>query len=156
MNKIKNLFSILLIVFVLSSCGSDKNNNANFLPPLDIEIPAELVGNKEVVALLEASEDACNEFSNNIETLIVKNKDIWNKTNEELSMMEQITLAKTMAQFALNSSKMIPVMEKLNNLEGQDFFDNLNEEQIQAFQNISKVFTKRLDEINAKYEKLAK
>ncbi len=47
-------------------------------------------------------------------------------------------------------------MEKLNNLEGQDFFDNLNEEQIQAFQNISKVFTKRLDEINAKYEKLAK
>jgi len=156
MNTLKNIFSIIAISTIIISCSSDGTKNGDFLPPVKIEIPTELADNKDAVILIENSEKALNEFSNNMETLIIDNEDIWNKKSEDLSIMEQITLAKSLAVFATNSTEIAIVMEKLNGTDGDEVLKNLSDEQIKAFDEIRLVFEKRINEINTKYESLMK
>lgn len=145
-----------MIFVIATSCSNESKSvkNGYFLPPVKIEIPAELQGNKDAIVLIETSEKAINEFSNNIETLIVENEDIWNKKSEDLSIMEQITLATTMAQFAVNSTEMAAIMEKMNGTDGEEVLKNLNEKQIKAFESVSKIFEERMNEIDKKYKDL--
>jgi len=152
MNILKKTLSVITISIILIACGNDGTKKGDFLPPVKVEIPAELAGNEDAVALIESSEKAINEFSNNIETLIVENEDIWNKKNEDLSMMEQLTFAKTMAEFVANSTEIASVMEKLNGIQDEEMFKNLNEEQIKAFESIAKILEKRMNEIDEKYK----
>ncbi|MCK5816186.1 MAG: hypothetical protein KAH07_09600 [Flavobacteriaceae bacterium] len=154
MNTFKNILSIIVVSTMVIACNSGGTKNGDFLPPVKIEIPTELADNEDAVALIENSEKALNEFSNNIETLIVDNEDIWNKKSEDLSIMEQITLAKSLGVFAVNSTEIAAVMEKLSDLEDTELFKNLNDEQLKAFESVRVVLENRINEINAKYKGL--
>ncbi len=156
MKKLINSIYVAMVFVIATSCSNESKpgNNGDFLPPVKVEIPVELQGNKDAIALIETSEKAINEFSNNIETLIVENEDIWSKKSEDLSIMEQLTLAKTMAQFVVNSTEMASVMEKMNGTDGEEILRNLNDEQIKAFESVSKIFEERMNEIDEKYKDL--
>lgn len=155
MKHFKQLIALTIIALFFVACGSGSKRNSNFLPPVEIEIPRELADNPDAVKLIESSEKALNEFSDNLETVMYENKDIWKEKDfEDLSTFEKITFAKTMAVIATNSTEMAKVVEKINGLEDEEMFKNLNEKQLKAFEKIGEELDNRMDQINGKYKKI--
>lgn len=157
---IKILKIALLLLFVnsiLISCSGDakKKSNVNFLPPLQIEINTAIKGDPELTAIVKSSEKAINEFSNNIEQLLVDGKDILKEdfNIEEATLMEKLKAGKLLVEFGTNSTQMLVTMEKFNTyIEERQKTGDFNENQIEALKEIGESIQNRMDAINKKYE----
>ncbi len=154
MKKLINIFiSLILITIVLNSCTSGSKRNADFLPPVKIEIPDEIKGDKELVDMVELSEKAINEFSDNIERLAVDGKVILNKDEEDLTLFDQMKIAKMAVEFVSNSTQMAAALEKfdtyVNSKQEQGI---INDTQLKALEQVALKFSSRMDEIDAKYQ----
>lgn len=110
---------LLLVHIVLISCEADakKKSNVNFLPPLKIEISDEIKADAELVAVVKSSEKAINEFSNNIEQLIVDGEYLFQEdfNIEEASLMEKVKAGKLFLEFGKNSTQKFTTMEQFDN-----------------------------------------
>lgn len=157
LNKLKimkNTIVILLISSVLfAACSSSNKRNANFLPPLKITISDEIKGDEELVDVIKSSEKAMNEFSDNMEQLIVEGKDIYTKKQEDLSLMEQLKAGKLMVEFVSNSTQMAATIEKFDTyVETQKSQELINDTQLKALEGVGIAFQKRINDINEKYK----
>ncbi len=155
MNQLTKIFFFFFITVVMTSCTDKKEiRNPDFLVPLKIEIPSELADNTDAVEFIKSSEDAINEFSDNIEELALEGEDLLSKNVEDLDAMDKIKLGKMAIQFVYNSTQMMEVTESMQNYMKDAQSNSLTESQIKAFNSIVKAVENRVKEINTKYTKL--
>lgn len=148
----KNVFLLLIVLFI-SSCSSKKEQrNPEFLKPLKIEIPKELEKNKDAVEFIESSEKAINEFSDNIEELALDGKDVLFKDVDDMGTMDKIKLGKMAVQFVSNSAQMEGVLENAQKYVEDAKMKGLDDEQIKSLEIIEKTVEDRIAEINKKYQ----
>ncbi len=94
----------ILILFVavtailFSSCGNSPSSSGK-LPPLKIEVPAELKGNPEIVQFIKDSEEAINLYSNTAEDLAEDCKEFVGKNEEDLTMLDKVKMVSVLGQF---------------------------------------------------------
>ncbi len=147
------LFALLIITVLISSCTSGRKRNSDFLPPVRIEIPDEIKGDKELVDIVESSEEAINEFSDNIEQIAVDGKEILNKKDEDLTLFDQMKMAKMAVEFISNSSQMASTLEKFDNYVNSNQEQGIiNDTQLKALEQVALKFSSRMEEIDAKYQ----
>ncbi len=148
------LIALFLVTIFITSCSSGRKRDADFLPPLKIEIPNEIKGDKELVDLVKSSEKAINEFSDNIERIAVDGKDVLNKEDEDLTLMDKMKMAKMAVEFISNSTQMAATLEKFDTYaKSKEEQGIINDTQLKALEQIELSFEKRMNEIEAKYDK---
>jgi len=154
MKKVFKLFTILLTLSVLmSACSGGNKRNSKFIKPVKIEIPDEIKGDEELVDLVESSEKAINEFSDNIEQLAIDSKDILKKAEEDNTFMDGVKAAQLMLEFVSNSNEMTATLEKfVDYVESRQSNDVITDEQLKALEQVAKAFNDRIDLINEKYK----
>ncbi|MEN8124233.1 MAG: hypothetical protein ABFR32_03815 [Bacteroidota bacterium] len=154
MKKLVKIF--FLITVLVTSCRGDINErNPNFLAPLSIEIPDNVKNDSELVGIIESSEKAINEFSDNIEQLAIDGKELLNKKEENYSLADGLKSGKLMLQFVSNSTQMATAFEEFNTyVDSKKTQGIINVEQLKALEEIGKSFGNRIDQINIKYKGL--
>jgi len=153
MKQLTKTTFLLLIVLFISSCDSKKEKrNPDFLKPLKIEIPKGLENNEDAIEFIKSSENAINEFSDNIEELALDGKDILFKDVDEMGAMDKIKLGKMAVQFVSNSTQLAGVLEDAQKYVEDAKANDLDESQIKSLEIIEKTVEKRIAEINNKYK----
>ncbi len=153
MKTVKIITTLLLINMLVFSCSDENKRNADFLSPMKIEIADEIKGDPELVKVIESSEKAINEFSDNIEQLAIDGKDILSKKDEELSLIDGMKAGKLMVEFVSNSTQMVASMEKFHTyVESKKEQGIINDEQLKALEQVGKSFENRINQINEKYK----
>ncbi|MCD6545002.1 MAG: hypothetical protein J7K34_10900 [Flavobacteriaceae bacterium] len=151
-NSIKIIFLLSIVLFT-NACNKDINKrNPDFLKPLKIEIPKELINNKDAIDFIQSSENAINEFSDNIEELALDGKDILFKDVNEMGALDKIKLGKMAVQFVSNSTQLVEVLEDAQKYVEKAQANGLDEGQIKSLKIIEKTVENRITEINNKYK----
>ena len=152
-NLIKKITVLAIFSLVLIACSTESKRNANFLPPLSIPIAEEISGDAELVEVIKSSEKAMNEFSDNIEQLVIEGKDVLSKKDEEQTLMDGLKSGKLMVQFISNSTQMATLIEEfdtyMNDRQEQGL---INDAQLKAMEQVGTAFNARLGQINEKYK----
>ncbi len=156
--SIKEVAIVLFLSALSISCGGNdtkkEGHRADFLPPMQIKIDDAIKGNPELVDLVQSSEKAINEFSDNIERLVQDgNKYLQDDFDmDKASMMDKIKVGKLMIDFASNSTQMGATMVKFTNyVEEQQKQGTLTETQMKAMEQVGQSLQDRIDQINKKY-----
>lgn len=150
---LKRTIILFLTCLVLIACSSDKKRNVNFLPPISIQIPDEIKGETELVKVINSSEKAINELSDNLEQLIVDSKEVLDKKEEERSLMDNLKVGKLMVEFVSNSSELGELIDDFDNYKKEQEAQGLiNDAQVKALEKVGDSFEKRMQQINKKYE----
>ncbi len=155
----KTTILLFLASIILTACSGDKNKrNSDFLAPIEIAIPAEIEGDAELVDLVKSSEKSINEFSDNIEQLIIDGGGILEKSKQEgaeASMMDKLKAGKIMLEFASNSTQIVTTMEKFDTyVQEKQKQGDINDTQLKALEQTGKAFENRMNELNEKYKHL--
>ncbi len=156
--RAKLILIAFLGMFIIGCTGGGKRSHrSDFLPPLKIEIPNEIKQDAELAALVKDSEAAINEFSDNMEYLIVDMKPFMDKKEEELSTFERLKLTKIVAQFVANSTKGALVLTKIATYSDErSMTENpLTDEQLKAIAVVVDTFEKRMQQLDEKYQKIS-
>ncbi len=153
----QKLTILTIFTLLLMSCmgGSGKRGHrSDFLPPIKIEIPASVKSDEGLTALVKKSETAINEFSDNMEYLIEDLKDFKDMKEEDLGTFEKIKVTKIMAEFMLNSTKGLAVLEEFNSYAEKraEQQEPLTDEQMKAMAVIYDTFEKRMQQLDKKYK----
>ncbi len=151
----KNVMIILLCLTVtLTACWSDESSEVAIdrLPPLEIQIPAELESKTEVVDFIKRSEKSINDWTRKIEDLIADYQPYAGKSDEELTMREKIKVASIAGRFVANSFKLLADVAEFES-EAQRLENNFTKEEEKAFEVVLHSFVKRIEELNERYEK---
>lgn len=149
---VKTLFVYYIMIFMISCDGHKEKRNPEFLAPLTIEIPSELVGNTDAIDFIKSSEIAINEFSDNIEKLAFEGKTILSKNVDEMDSFDQIKLGKMAIQFVSNSSQMTNSLENIEKYIENAKANGIDESQIKSIEIIENTIENRVTEINNKYK----
>ena len=153
MKNIVKTFTVLVITITFLACSNGNKRNADFLPPLKISIADEIKGDAELVEVIQTSEKAMNEFSDNIEQLVIDGKDILSKKDEDQTLMDGLKAGKLMVQFVSNSTQMAQLIEKFDSYKTTKKEQGLlNDTQLKALEQVGTAFNKRMTEINKKYK----
>ena len=151
-NLIKTL-TVLAITITFLACSNSNKRNADFLPPLKISIAEEIKGDAELVEVIQTSEKALNEFSDNIEQLAIEGKDVLSKKDEDQTLMDGLKAGKLMVQFVSNSAKMAKLMEEFDTyMNGRKTQGLINDTQLKALEQVGTAFKTRINQINGKYK----
>ncbi len=157
----KILFASIISIF-LFSCSSNNeeatssSSDSDKLPPLKIEVPAELQGNKDAEEIISTGEDMINKFSNTLENIIKDNKNLIGKKQDDLSFMEQIQMGKIAVQLAASMAEFAPKFVSFQS-KIEDFKKgNVSEEETKAIDEVGRAFEQRMNEIEEKYKDLGK
>ncbi|MDA3881567.1 MAG: hypothetical protein PF436_14350 [Prolixibacteraceae bacterium] len=146
-------FLVIGLVVVFSSCSNKKSNKVETMPPLAVEIPAEIQDNPEVVKFIRASEKSINEFANKIETFYIKNPELLSKEAEEMSMVEKLKVMKVAGEMAIAfgefSMHYAEMNSKMENLEAV-----MDEEQVAAMATVGEAFEKRMKLLELRLENI--
>ena len=145
---------VFLTCLVLAACSSDKKRNVDFLPPISIQIPYEIKGEPELVKVINSSEKAINELSDNLEQLIVDSKEVLDKKEgEEISLMENLKVGQLMVEFVSNSTELGKLIDDFDNYKKeQEAQGLLDDTQVKALEKVGASFAKSKPQFNKKYE----
>ncbi len=153
--KTKLIIIVIVGLFIASCVGEGKRGHrSDFLPPIKIEVPAAIQSDPGLTNLVKKSEAAINEFSDNMEYLIEDIKPFQNIKEEDMGTFEKIKAAKIMAEFFLNSTKGMKVLEEFNNYAEQRVEQQkpLTDEQMKAMAVIYDTFEARMKQLEKKYK----
>ncbi len=139
----------ITIIFLISSCANSPSSNP--LPPLKIDIPAELQGNSDIEKFIKASEEAINLFSDTAEELAEDCKDFAGKKEEDLNMLDKVKMVAVLGKFTSNFAQFAG---KYNEMEDQTkvLEEGLNEEQAAALATVMEAFKLRMEQLEEKYK----
>jgi len=164
MTRIHSIFALLILVlFSLSACQTDVkqknsitvNRNPDLLPPMEIAIAPVLKDDPELVDMVQSSEKAINQFSDNIERLADDAKGLLGKKDGEQSLGDGLRVAKIMMSFVSNSSEITSTIKKFETyMETRKEQGEITDEQIEALDEVGKAFTDRMKQLGEKYEKI--
>lgn len=150
MKRIFRNTALLIVLVIAISCSGTKSN-ADLLPPLNIEVPADLKGNPEAVSFIKDSEQAINQYTQSAEELAAKLKPYINKKQEELGTIDKVKMLGALGQFTANFTmvglKYGEMLEKSKALE-----ESMSEEQAAALATVLDAFKNRMQQIEEKYK----
>lgn len=135
--------------------GKDKasDNADKRLGKLEVEIPAELEGNKEIVSYIHGMNEVADQYAILMDDMFDEVGDLSGKDPEELSMMEQLRLVKATSEVAVRSAEIMGAwaeyMEQRESLNEQ-----LSEDELQALEAVFIRFEQRMTQIMEKHEDL--
>ncbi len=153
MKNITKIFTVFVISINILACSTGNKRNADFLPPLKISIADEINDDAELVEVIKTSEKAMNEFSDNIEQLVIDGKDILNKKDEEQSLIDGLKAGKLMVQFVTNSTQMAKLIEEFDTYKSTKKEQGvIDDKQLKALEQVGNALNKRMNEINDKYK----
>lgn len=153
MKNLRKILAVLVITITFLACSSGNKRNANFLPPLKIDIADEIKGDAELVDIIKTSEKAINEFSDNIEQIAIDGKDVLSIKEEDETLMDGLKKGKLMVQFVSNSTQMLASAEKFNAYVASKKSQGIiNDTQLKALEQVATAFATRFEEINEKYK----
>jgi hypothetical protein len=153
MKNIRKTLAILVLTIVFTACSTGNKRNADFLPPLKINIADEIKDDTELVKVIQDSEKAMNEFSDNIEQLAIEGKDVLSKKEEDQTLMDGLKAGKLMVQFVSNSTQMAKLMEEFDTyMNGRKTQGLINDTQLKALEQVGTAFKTRINQINEKYK----
>jgi len=131
----KKLLFVSIIATFLFSCSSNNeeastnSSDSDKLPPLKIEVPAELQSNENAKEIITTGEEMINKFSNTLEDIIKDNKNLIGKSNDDLSFMEQIQVGKIAVQIAASMAEFAPkfvnLQSKIEDFKKGDISNNV-------------------------------
>lgn len=158
LTKIQGM-GLLLSFILLVSCSGDgkRGHRSDFLQPIEIEVPESIKNDSELNALVEESEKAMNEFSDNLEYLIEDIKPYKDMKEDDFSTFDKMKIAKIGVEFLTNSANGMAVLEKINNYATQRAEQDkpLTDEQIKAMAVIYDTFEARMKALEDKYHDFA-
>lgn len=145
---------VFALSLILSSCGSNNSNDANKrLGKMEVQIPAELENNKEVVEYITGMSQVADEYAILIDDMLEEVGEYAGMEEEELGMMDKIRLTKATAEVALRSTEIMAkwaeYQNKRNNLEEQ-----LSDAELQALESVWKRFEERIQQIEARHSEV--
>ncbi len=151
----KKLVYIVIISFLvaMSSCSNNRNTNVETMPPLVVEIPAELQNEPEVVKFIRASEKSINEFANKVEKLYIENPELLNKEAEEMSMVEKLKVMKVAGEMAIAFGEFSLHYAEMNT-KIENYEEALDEKQIAAMTTVGYAFEKRMKLLEERLEEI--
>lgn len=157
MRRAGKTFIILLYLIVFTiSCNKKEDRNPQFLAAIDIQIPYELIENIETVDFFKSTENEINEFSDNIEKMVFKGKDILLKDPQDRSDLEKNKFGMMSVQFVSNTTQLTGILEEtkkyIENARGNGF----DEDQLNSLETIEDTLENRINDINNKYNKYFK
>lgn len=137
MYKYNFFLAILLSSITLASCGSGTST----------DVPSELQGNSEVVEYFEVLDEVIKEYISLMEEMSEVTK---NQGDSEVNDFE--TSMNILSAAATSTTKLAPLMERLNELEakGEVLKENLSPEELEAFVNSYMKMILRLQEASSK------
>ena len=154
-------YFILTLTFslLLSSCKSDKLANRrskDFMPPMEIAIDPAIKDDPELVEMVQSSEKAINQLSDNMEQLAIDGKDLLKKLNkEEGSLGDLLRAGKLASSFRSNSSEIIVALKQFETyMSKRKEGDTITDEQIEALDQVGEAFKARFEALSKKYEHL--
>lgn len=153
-NQIKTIVVLFFVTVAVFACSGGKTKrDSNALPPLKIVIADEIKNDNELTKLIESSEAAINEFSNNIEQLAVDGKDILTKPEDEQTLMDGLKAGKLMVQFISNSTQLAATIEKFDSyVNSKKEQGVINDVQLKALEQVGEAFGERMDQLDKKYK----
>ncbi len=158
MKVLKVLSVALLLGVFITSCGSDgkRRSSSNLFPPLKIEIPAEVKDDPELVDLIQKSEKAINEFSDNVVFLLEDLAEIGQDAEgqKELSTFQKLKIGKAFLEFGNHSANVAAAMETFEDYQAakQKAGEPLTDDQLRALAAVGDAFKQRMEEIGNKFE----
>lgn len=147
----------LLFLFVafgfLSSCTDKKSNKVETIPPLAVEIPAELQNDPEVVKFIRASEKSINDFANKVEKFYLQNPDLLNKDTEEMSMFEKLKVMQVAGEMAISFGEFSIHYAEMNT-KIENYEQVMDEQQVAALAAVGEAFKERMLLLEQRLEKI--
>lgn len=148
------LFS--LVMFTMFACGGKEKANDTAdkrLGKLEVEIPAELEENEEIVAYIEGMNEVADQYAILMDDMLEEVGDLSGKEPEELSMMEQLRLVKATGEVTVRSAEIMSRWSEY--IDQRDSLnEQLSEEELQALEAVYTRFEQRMTQIMEKHEDL--
>jgi len=148
------LFSALLFCLSLfmASCSVDNESLQKevALGKMDIIIPAELKGNKQLETYIKDMSKIADEYAQVIDKLVSEVHEYKGKNISDLNMIEKVELTSLTAEVAMETGRIMTQWGQAE-LKRTSLNEGLNPEQLKAMDLVWDRFEKRIDQIKAKH-----
>ncbi len=157
MKQFAKLFYLFFILVFTTYCEANKEErNSQFLAPLTIQIPYELIDNKETIDFFKWAESSINKYSDNIETMVFNGRDIVLQDPNIMSESDKNKFSLMTVRFVSNTTQMTGVLD-----ETQEYIENakingFDESQLRSLEIIEITLENRIFDIKDKYKKYFK
>ena len=153
-NRITILSGLFLIVLPFLQSCTGKIDRTGFMAPVKIQVPKEVKNDTAVMSFVNASQKVINEFSDKMENVATKGKDLLNKKEEDMSVMEKIRMTKLSVQFMSAGTSLGLELEKIQRYIVKKQKEGVNKADMKAYEAIEKALEKRINALNEKYKDL--
>ncbi|MCF6222863.1 MAG: hypothetical protein L3J34_03950 [Flavobacteriaceae bacterium] len=152
----KTYIVFFIIVFITSCNNIYEERNPQFLTSIDIKIPVELIENIETVDFFESTEIAINEYSDNIEKMVLNGKHILLEDPVNLSELDKKKLGLMNIQYVSNTTQMQSILQDTQKYIKNAKINGFDASQIKSLKRIEEILKNRIADINNKYKKYFK
>lgn len=145
----------VLVMMLMSSCSHHAPmNRKGFLPPVSIRISSKVKKDSAAVAFIRASEKVINELSDRVEYIAQNEKDLLQKDNDDLSVMEKLKVAKLSIEFLSAGNSLLNELDKIQQHIDQKQKKGISDADLEAYESIEKAIEQRIERLNQKYKSL--
>ncbi len=157
MKRLTKPFLLIITVAFLSYCDIKKEDrNPQFFASLHIQIPYDLIDNIETIDFFESAEIAINEYSDNIEKMVLNGKHILLEDPVNLSELDKKKLGLMNVQYVSNTTQMQSILQDTQKYIENAKINGFDASQIKSLKRIEEIFKNRIADINNKYKKYFK
>ncbi len=150
MKKLTYLIFIGIVTLSLTACGG-KNKADNKLGKLELQIPTELKDKPEAIAFIKGMNEVVDDYAILIDNALSDVGELAGKSEEELSVFENIRLLKATGEIAIGAAPIMikwgEYIEKRESLNKQ-----LTTNELYAMESSLKRLEQRMEQIEEKYK----
>ena len=148
--KYLNKIVLLVAVLSLTACGSNSKKEPTKLGKIEVEIPAELKDNPEMVEYINGTAEVADSYAFMIDNTLSDVSEYVGVEEEDLSMMDKIKLVQASAEIAMQSAEIMVKWGQYMEKRGQ-LSEELTDAELEALNVVWVRFEKRMEEIELKY-----
>lgn len=147
------LISLFIVLPFLHSC-TRKIDRTGFMPPVKIQVPKEVESDTAVMSFVNASQKVINEYSDKMENVATKGKDLLNKKEEDMSLMEKIRMTKLSVQFMSAGTSLVKELEKIQRHIEKKQKEGVSKTDMKVYEAVEKALENRINALNIKYKNI--
>lgn len=123
------------------------------MPPVKIQVPKEVESDTAVMSFVNASQKVINEYSDKMENVATKGKDLLNKKEEDMSLMEKIRMTKLSVQFMSAGTSLVKELEKIQR-HIEKTKEGVSKTDMKVYEAVEKALENRINALNIKYKNI--
>ncbi len=152
--KTASVLLLLMLSVLLQNCTRRPVDRTGFLPPVKIRIPRAARNDPATVAFVRSSEKLINTLSDKVEYVARNGKEILDKNEDELSLMDKIKWAKMNMELLTAGNSLIDEMDKIQAYVEKKHKEGVSKSDMKAYEAVERAIEKRINQLNKKYRKL--